>query len=120
MSKTTLESLNGAAACIRALQNASKIERMGFDNPETNDYSVARYFRDRDEIKAELLKSFGRVSSFQSGFIAALAEYVHLVMSTGEPDLFSWKPEAFMTESEVKENREEAIRFELEDEACEK
>jgi hypothetical protein len=112
------ESLKGAAACMKALQAASMIERRGFDNPETNDNTVERYFRDRDDIKALFLKSAGiSPSSFQAGFIATLAEYVHFTMSTGFPDVFEWRPETLMTESEVKEKREEAIRFMLEEEA---
>jgi hypothetical protein len=110
------EALAGATACIKALQSAVQIERRGFDNPETNDYSVGRYFRDCDEIKEAFIKSAGVSSAFQSGFIATLAEYVHYVMSTGEPDVFHWKPETLMTGSEVKESREEAIRFSAEDE----
>ena len=116
-SRINKEALAGAAACMKALQSAVQIERRGFDNPETNDYSVGRYFRDRDEIKAAFIKSAEVSSPFQSGFIATLAEYVHFVMSTGEPDVFEWKPETLMTESEVKANREEAIRFCAEDEA---
>jgi hypothetical protein len=111
------EFMRGAFACMKALQSATKIERRGFDDPETNDNTVERYFRDRDEIKKVFIKSAGIDSPFQSGFIATLAEYVHFVMSTGEPDVFQWKPETVMTESEVKENREEAIRFAEEDEA---
>jgi hypothetical protein len=34
------EALAGAAACMKALQSAFKIERRGFDNPETNDSTV--------------------------------------------------------------------------------
>jgi len=111
------EALAGAAACMKALQSAFKIERRGFDNPETNDNTVVeRYFRDLDEIKATFIKSAGATSSFQSGFVATLAEYVHFILSTGIPDLYAWRPETLTTESEVKENREEAIRFCLEDE----
>lgn len=112
------EVLAGATACMKALQSASKIERRGFDNPETNDNTVERYFRDLDEIKAVFIKSLGTTSSFQSGFIATLAEYVHFILATGEPDVFRWKPETLMTESEVRERREEAVRFMLEDEAA--
>jgi hypothetical protein len=116
-SRINKEALAGAAACMKALQSAVQVERRGFDNPETNDNTVERYFRDRDEIKAAFIKSSGAASSpFQSGFIATLAEYVHFVMSTGEPDVFQWKPETLMTESEVRENREEAISFMLEEE----
>jgi hypothetical protein len=119
MNKPTLESRKGAAACIKALQAAAKIERQGFDDREANDwYSVRRYFQDKDEIKAEFLKSAGlSPSSFQAGFIATLAEYVHYIISTGEPDVFEWRPETLMTESEVKEKREEAKRFMLEEDA---
>ena len=118
MNKSAMESRRGAAACMKALQSATKIERLGFDNPETNDNTVERYFRDRDEIKAAFIKSAGAASSFQSGFIATLAEYIHFTLSTGEPDVFRWKPETLMTESDVRENREEAIRFMLEEEGC--
>jgi len=119
MNKPTSESLKGAAACMKALQAATKIERRGFDNPETYDYSVERYFRDRDEIKAVFLKSVSASSSsFQAGFIATLAEYIHVSLAAGEPDVFDWKPETLMTESEVKEHREEHIRFALEEESA--
>jgi hypothetical protein len=114
--RATREAQAGAMACMKVLQVAIQIERRGFDDPETNDNTVERYFRDRDEIKAAFIKSLGTNSSFQSGFIATLAEYVHFVMSTGEPDVFQWRPETLMTESEVKENREEAISFMLEEE----
>jgi hypothetical protein len=112
------EALAGAAACMKALQAATRIERRGFDNRETNDwFSVERYFQDRDDIKAEFLKNAAiSPSSFQAGFIATLAEYVHYIISTGEPDVFEWRPETLMTEVEVKEKREETIRFMLEDE----
>jgi hypothetical protein len=116
MAKPDIEAVAGASACMKALQSAFKIERRGFDNSETNDNTVERYFRDRDEIKAAFIKSAGATSSFQSGFVATLAEYVHFILSTGIPDLYAWRPETLMTESEVKENREEAIRFCLEDE----
>jgi hypothetical protein len=118
MNKPTSESLKGAAACMKALQTAVKIEQLGFDERETNDWcSVGRYFRDKDSIKAEFLKSACiSPSSFQAGFIATLAEYVHYIMSTGEPDVFRWKPETLMTESKVKEKREESLRFEMEEE----
>jgi hypothetical protein len=118
MNKPTPESLKGAAACMKALQSATRIERLGFDDRETNDwFSVERYFQDRDAIKAAFIKSAEAASPFQAGFIATLAEYVHYIISTGEPDVFEWRPETLMTESEVKEKREEAIRFMLEEEA---
>lgn len=112
------EAMAGAAACLKALQAAQETERRGFNDPETCDYSVERYFRDRDGIKAAFIKSAGITpSSFQAGFIATLAEYIHHVISTGEPDIYEWKPETLMTESEVKANRGEAIRCCAEDEA---
>jgi hypothetical protein len=103
---------------MKALQAATRIERLGFDNPETNDYSVERYFRDRDEIKAVFAQGMGSLSPYQSGFLLTLAEYIHISLAAGEPDVFDWKPETLMTESEVKEHREENIRFMLEDEAA--
>jgi len=118
MNKPTSESLKGAAACMKALQAATKIERRGFDNPETNDNTVERYFRDRDEIKATFIKSLGAISSFQIGFISVIAEYIHISMASGAPDEFNWRPEALMDESEVKEHREEHIRFALEEESA--
>jgi hypothetical protein len=113
------EAMAGAAACLKALQAAQETERRGFNDPETCDYSVERYFRDRDRIKAAFIKSAGITpSSFQAGFIATLAEYIHLSLSTGEPEVSAWKPETLMSENEVQVNREEAIRFCAEDEAC--
>jgi hypothetical protein len=117
MANPNREAMAGAAACMKALQSASKIERRGFDNPETNDNTVERYFRDRDEIKAVFAQRMGNLSPYQSAFLSTLAEYIHLSLAAGEPDVFSWKPETLMTESEVKEYREENIRFMLEEEA---
>lgn len=105
------ESFAGAAACIKALQSAVKIERQGFDDPETNDNTVERYFRDHDEIKAAFLKGVGPLSAFQSGFVATLAEFVHVSMAAGEPDPYAWKPESLMTESEVEAERAESKRW---------
>jgi hypothetical protein len=118
MNKPTSESLKGAAACMKALQAATTIERRGFDNPETNDNTVERYFRDRDEIKAVFAQRMGNLSPYQSAFLSTLAEYIHVSLAAGEPDVFSWKPETLMTESEVKAYREENTRFMLEDEAA--
>ena len=105
------EAMAGAAACIKALQSAFKIERRGFDNPETNDNTVERFFRDRDEVKAVFAECAGNLSSFQSGFLSTLAEYVHYALAVGEPDVFKWTPETLMTESEVKDRRHEDLLF---------
>jgi hypothetical protein len=106
---TPVSKNQGAAACIKALQKAYKIERRGFDNPDTNDNTVERYFRDRDEIKAVFAQGLGNLSPYQSAFLATLAEYIHISLASGEPDVFDWKPETLMTESEVKEERYQAL-----------
>jgi hypothetical protein len=107
--KTADELRRGASACLKAIQSAKTIELRGFDNPETNDNSITRYFRDRDEIKAVFAEGMGNLSPYQLGFLSTLAEYIHTTMAVCEPDAFDWNPEAIMTETEVKEERYQAL-----------
>ena len=114
MTNPARELLDGAAACIKALQSAEKIERLGFDGP-TPDISVQRYFNDIDDIKAVFLNCAGPLSPFQSGFVAMMAEYVHFTLATGEPNLEVWEPESIKTQSQINAYRRESIQFDLEE-----
>ncbi|MDD5177086.1 MAG: hypothetical protein PHQ05_11765 [Sterolibacterium sp.] len=48
----------------------------------------------------------GTMSPFQSGFIEAIAEYLHFINTTGTPDLFVWKPDAALSETELADERQ--------------
>ena len=103
MNKPTLESRKGAAACMKALRSAEKIANRPYTQDEL--FDMERHYEDYDATKAVFLHAAGPVSPHLQGFIEVMAEYVHFIMNTGEPHLHRWKPEACMSEVEVKEAR---------------
>jgi hypothetical protein len=98
----TEESRAGAMACLNAMRIIQRIEN--HPDPEC---SMADWWKDKDAAVTAMLQAAGVQSGFISGFIATLAEYVHMVEFTGAPDPHEWEPEATMTDEEKAAYREE-------------
>jgi hypothetical protein len=96
----TEQSRAGAAACLNAMQIIERIEnRPGSDN------TVNDWYRDKEAAMNAMILAAGEQSDFVKGFIAACAEYVSIVESSGTPDPYVWKPQASMTEEEKAADR---------------
>jgi hypothetical protein len=118
MNKPTSESLKGAAACMKALRSAEKIASRPYSQDELS--SMERHYEDYDETKAVFLNAAGPIPPHLRGFIEVMAEYVHFIMNTEEPDLYLWKPEAYMSVAEIEEarrKRTEEVMATMEEEA---
>ncbi|PTR14456.1 hypothetical protein C8R31_106129 [Nitrosospira sp. Nsp2] len=110
------EFMRGAAAFMSAVQAAENINDVPTTDAERAD-DGERYYGDRDQIKALFVKSMGDLTEFQCGFVATVAEYFHMVISSGHPNFSVWVPDTMMNASEIKSYRGEMLRTMREDEA---
>lgn len=97
----------GAFASLSVLRTIDRI----VDHYRNGEVDSTSYFRDRELIRAAMVSQAGPATPFIQGFISALAEYIDTFMQDSDgPMLERWKPEAAMTESEIKAER--ALIFE--------
>lgn len=87
----------GALACFEALRTLEKAAER-FDLDETAEEHFAKCLTDSCAFVAAL----GPMTPEQEGAVTALAEYVHMGFTTGEPNLDpgGWVPMVTMTEAE--------------------
>ena len=90
----------GAKTCMDVLR---LIEQM--NEPRPAEETFEENWKLRRRVVAVVANAFGPTDARGEGFLAALAEYVHFVNTTGTPDLYVWRPDAAMTPEEIEADR---------------
>lgn len=88
----------GAQACLNALRAMEVIANE----------AGRGYYAERELMVSTLIDAAEPLSPYMTGFIAALAEYIDLNLSTGAKPAHHWLPEAAMSEEEVEANRRQS------------
>jgi hypothetical protein len=57
-----------------------------------------------------MIHAAGMPDGFIAGFVSVMSEYVHMITSAGEPNLYVWQPEATMMDEEKNNYRIEFDR----------
>jgi hypothetical protein len=91
------ERRRGALAAIKAL----KVLAASADDPDNCGEEPADFFSWQHNDAATLADSLGPMPEYLRGAIMALAEYIHLSISTGEPNMVAWLPVTAMTQAEL-------------------
>jgi len=105
------ERRSGALACVDALRIIDRIA--------AGDKSEATWeecWQDEDVSITAMQHAAGNHGEFMAGFVAVFAEYAHMFIAGGEPNLYVWKPVASMTDEEIKAERARAEKFAHDDE----
>ena len=105
ISATTLnteESRAGAMACMEALRIIDRIAA-----GDRSDLTLEECWQDEDVSITAMQHAAGNHGEFMSGFVAVFAEYAHMFISGGEPNLYRWQPISSMTQEEVKNRRDQ-------------
>jgi len=106
------ESHAGAQAGMEALQAIEILgDRCGHHPDDGEGLPMREYWNYHDAAVEKMLQAAGIHSSYLSGFLATIAEYVILTNSCGGvPNLQVWKPEAAMSAEEKEISRK---KFEM-------
>jgi len=95
---TNDECRRGALECMSLLRDlAASASSLP---PNADDASI--FYRIQSQDAAKLASAFG-LTPRQEGAFRALAEYIHVTMTTGEPNLDAWLPLVAETDDQVKE-----------------
>lgn len=96
----TEETRAGAMACKQVLKVMEQIAdgNIGYDTHED-------WWNAKDAAIASMINASGVQPGFLYGFIAALAEFIHEINTTGTPYADDWEPEATMTGEEIAAKR---------------
>lgn len=96
----------GAMACLDALRIIDRISASG--NAET---TWEECWQNEDTSIRAMQHAAGNNGEFMAGFVAVFAEYAHMFISGGEPDLYKWQPVSSMTGEDRKKCRAKAEKF---------
>jgi hypothetical protein len=115
------EYITGAKASFSALRLMEQIA--DYSELKTGDViTKERYFRDLELAKSALINSAGPLTPFLEGFIATVAEFMTVEwQDCAVLNLYKWRPESVMSESEINAHRAELFQTdpsEEEDEAA--
>lgn len=106
--------IEGAKACMWAL--ADLVKSAEAFNRGT-DESAEGYYGARFSAAKAVAAALGPLRPYQEGAIIALAEYIHLCQTTGEPDLDTWTPCVAMTADQYRDEVAD-LAASMEGESC--
>lgn len=109
---TSLEVRTGALAAIQVIQTVERLceqYHAGADQEKTPQEALQGDIEHRLRVVSAFLDAAGELPPKACGFVSALAEYIDFGFLIGEPDMTAWKPEAAMTDEEIKKVRADRL-----------
>lgn len=93
----------GAMACMEALRIIDRIAA-----GDRSDLTLEECWQDEDVSIVAMQHAAGNHGEFMAGFVAVFAEYAHMFISGGEPNLYKWQPVSSMSDEEKTAHRKSA------------
>lgn len=91
----------GAQRAVLALRAIEELAAAA-ENPDT---TMEQHYASEQSAINELVNASGADNDQMKGFIAGIAEYLHMCNFNGVPNLDVWKPAASMTPAELADYR---------------